>query len=186
MIITRRIPSRFTCPDLPELRAMRRAATQRTSPRAERAIEPSAMREQLKNPAASVGNRAPAHGGEGSGGVLSSVCSSLPLAADRARKPPTLSSLTDEEHVGSLLRRTAARDPVRATTTAVDSRCSRRRSHNKLRELSEPQPQRRAVCRRRWRNNAFPFCQIRRRRRQPSEHRSERSEQSNRARWASS
>jgi Protein of unknown function (DUF664) len=31
------------------------------------------MREQLKNPAASVGNRAPAHGGEGSGGVLSSA-----------------------------------------------------------------------------------------------------------------
>jgi hypothetical protein len=86
------------------------------------------MREQLKNPAASVGNRAPAHGGEGSGGVLSSVYCSLPLAADRARKPPTLSSLTDEEHVGSLLRSTAARDPVRATTTAADSRCSRRRS----------------------------------------------------------
>jgi hypothetical protein len=38
------------------------------------------------------------------------------------------------------------------------------------------------ICRRRWRNNAFPFRQIRRRRRQPSEHRSERSEQSNRAR----
>src|SRR5829696_5727904 len=128
MIITKRIPSRFTCPDLPELRASTTAATQRRSPRAERAIEPSAMREQLKNPAASVGNRAPAHGGEGSGGVLSSVYCSLPLAADRARKPPTLSSLTDEEHVGSLLRSTAARDPVRATTTAADSRCSRRRS----------------------------------------------------------
>jgi hypothetical protein len=37
------------------------------------------------------------------------------------------------------------------------------------------------ICRRRWRNNAFPFRQIRRRRRQPSDHRSERSEQSNRA-----
>jgi hypothetical protein len=34
------------------------------------------------------------------------------------------------------------------------------------------------ICRRRWRNNAFPFRQIRRRRRQPSEHH-ERSEQSN-------
>jgi hypothetical protein len=33
--------------------------------------------------------------------------------------------------------------------------------------------------RRRWRNDAFPFRQIRRRRRQPSEHRRERSEQSN-------
>jgi len=40
------------------------------------------------------------------------------------------------------------------------------------------------ICRRRWRNNAFPFRQIRRRRRQPSEHRRERSEQSNRARRA--
>jgi len=30
------------------------------------------------------------------------------------------------------------------------------------------------ICRRRWRNNAFPFRQIRRRRRLPSEHRSER------------
>jgi hypothetical protein len=30
------------------------------------------------------------------------------------------------------------------------------------------------ICRRRWRNNALPFRQIRRRRRQPSEHRSER------------
>ncbi|MCE3276585.1 MAG: hypothetical protein K0R13_2440 [Propionibacteriaceae bacterium] len=55
-----------------------------------------------------------------SGGFLPS-CGSLPLAADRARKPPTLSSLTDVEHVGSLLRSTAARDPVRATTTAADS-----------------------------------------------------------------
>ena len=34
------------------------------------------------------------------------------------------------------------------------------------------------ICRRRWRDNAFPFRQIRRRRRQPSEHRSEQSEQS--------
>jgi hypothetical protein len=30
------------------------------------------------------------------------------------------------------------------------------------------------ICRRRWRNNAFPFRQIRRRRRQPSERRCER------------
>jgi hypothetical protein len=30
------------------------------------------------------------------------------------------------------------------------------------------------ICRRRWRNNAFPFRQLRRRRRYPSEHRSER------------
>jgi hypothetical protein len=45
---------------------------------------------------------------------------SLPLA-DRARKPPPLSSLADERRVGSLLRSTAARDPVRATTTAADS-----------------------------------------------------------------
>jgi ribosome-associated toxin RatA of RatAB toxin-antitoxin module len=30
------------------------------------------------------------------------------------------------------------------------------------------------ICRRRWRNNAFPFRQLRRRRRQPSEHRGER------------
>jgi hypothetical protein len=36
-------------------------------------------------------------------------------------KPPTLSSLVDEKRVGSLLRSTAARDPVRATTTAADS-----------------------------------------------------------------
>jgi hypothetical protein len=33
------------------------------------------------------------------------------------------------------------------------------------------------ICRRRWRNNAFPFCQIRRRRGNQAEHRSERSEQ---------
>jgi hypothetical protein len=45
------------------------------------------------------------------------ICS-LPLAADRAGKPPTLSSLADEKRVASLLRSTAARDPVRATTTA--------------------------------------------------------------------
>jgi hypothetical protein len=47
---------------------------------------------------------------------------SLPLAADRAGKPPTLSSLADEKHVGSLLRSTAPRDPVRATTTAAGSK----------------------------------------------------------------
>jgi hypothetical protein len=34
------------------------------------------------------------------------------LRADRAGKPPTLSSLADEKRVGSLLRSTAARDPV--------------------------------------------------------------------------
>ena len=34
------------------------------------------------------------------------------------------------------------------------------------------------ICRRRWRNNAFPFRQIRRRRGQPSEHRSEQIKQS--------
>jgi hypothetical protein len=33
------------------------------------------------------------------------------------------------------------------------------------------------ICRRSWRNNAFPFRQLRRRRRQPGEYRSERSEQ---------
>jgi hypothetical protein len=43
------------------------------------------------------------------------ICS-LPLAADRAGKPPPLSSLADEKRVDSLLRSTAARDPVRATT----------------------------------------------------------------------
>jgi len=37
-------------------------------------------------------------------------------------KPPTLSSLADEKRVGSHLRSTAARDPVRATTTAADSK----------------------------------------------------------------
>jgi hypothetical protein len=42
------------------------------------------------------------------------------------------------------------------------------------------------ICRRRWRDSAFPFCQVRRRRRQPSEHRSERREPSNTARCASS
>jgi hypothetical protein len=33
------------------------------------------------------------------------------------------------------------------------------------------------ICRRSWRNNAFPFRQLRPRRLQPGEHRSERSEQ---------
>jgi hypothetical protein len=47
---------------------------------------------------------------------------SLPLAVDRAGKPPTLSSLADEKRVDSLLRSTAARDPVRATTAAADSK----------------------------------------------------------------
>jgi len=70
---------------------------------------------------ASVGNRAPPRGGGESGGVFPLVDCSLPLAADRARKPPTLSSLADEKRVGSLLRSTAARDPVRVTTTAADS-----------------------------------------------------------------
>ncbi len=42
------------------------------------------------------------------------------------------------------------------------------------------------ICRKRWPNNAFPFRQLGRRRRQPSEHRSERSEQSDRARCARS
>jgi len=45
-------------------------------------------------------------------------CRSLRIALG---KPPTLSSLADERRVGSLLRSTAARDPVRATTTAAGS-----------------------------------------------------------------
>jgi hypothetical protein len=36
---------------------------------------------------------------------------SLPLAPDRASKPPTSSSLADEKRVYSLLLGTAARDP---------------------------------------------------------------------------
>jgi hypothetical protein len=67
------------------------------------------------------GNRAPPHGGEASRGDLPLFDCSLPLAADRAGKPPTLSSLADEKRVGSLLRSAAARDPVRATTTAAGS-----------------------------------------------------------------
>jgi hypothetical protein len=85
--------------------------------------------------------------------------------------------------------------PLRATTTATDhtARCAsslktqlraseiaRRRTKEKRVEalsdddgggLSMFAP---PVCRRRWRNNAFPFRQLRRRRRQPSEHRRER------------
>jgi hypothetical protein len=41
---------------------------------------------------------------------------SLPLAADRIGKPPTLSSLADEKRVGSLLLSTEACDPMRTTT----------------------------------------------------------------------
>src|SRR5215217_9138952 len=101
-------------------------ATQRTSPRAERAIrterdaraaeESSCERRESRAGARRRRERR----------CFSSVCCSLPLAADRARKPPTLSSLTDEEHVGSLLRSTAARGPVRATTTAATQRTSPR------------------------------------------------------------
>jgi hypothetical protein len=47
---------------------------------------------------------------------------SLPLAADRARKPPTLSSFADEKRVDSLLLSTAACDPGRATTTAAGTK----------------------------------------------------------------
>jgi hypothetical protein len=50
---------------------------------------------------------------------------SLPLAADRAGKAPTLSSLPDEKRVGSLLRSTAPRAPVRATTAADSTRDAR-------------------------------------------------------------
>jgi hypothetical protein len=46
---------------------------------------------------------------------------SLPLAADRARGAAYFVVAPDEEHVGSLLRSTAARDPVRATTKARGS-----------------------------------------------------------------
>jgi hypothetical protein len=46
-------------------------------------------------------------------------CGSLRIAPG---KPPTLSSLADDRRVGSLLRSTAARDPVRATTTTANSK----------------------------------------------------------------
>jgi hypothetical protein len=45
---------------------------------------------------------------------------SLPLAADRARRPPTLSSLADKKRIGSLLLNTAARDPVFNCRTSMD------------------------------------------------------------------
>ena len=51
------------------------------------------------------------------------------LAADRA-EPSTLSSLADQKRVGSLLRSTAPRDPVRATT-AADPRAMREQRPNK-------------------------------------------------------
>jgi two-component system, OmpR family, response regulator len=53
---------------------------------------------------------APQHGGARSGVRL--LRSLRSLRADRAGEPPTLSLLADERHVGSLLRSTAARDPV--------------------------------------------------------------------------
>ena len=61
-------------------------------------------------------------------------------------------------------------DPLqlRATTTAGDSRCSRRHLQEEMT------------------THAFPFPSAPRRRRQPSEHRSKRSEQSSTARCASS
>ena len=54
-------------------------------------------------------------GGRGMAIILERIycCDSLrSLRADRAWLPPTLSSLADEKRVGSLLRSTAARDPV--------------------------------------------------------------------------
>jgi hypothetical protein len=54
-------------------------------------------------------------------GVLPLFDCSLPLAADRAGKPPTLSLLADHMRVDSLLRSTAARDPMRAMTKSADS-----------------------------------------------------------------
>jgi hypothetical protein len=116
----------------------------------------------LTRTAASLGNRAPAHGarlarrcpGRASGKAaahkrqpqraeraickeraeafflcLIAGCRSLQIALG---KPSTLSSLADERHVSSLLRSTAARDPVRATTTAADSRGSCRRSPKQI------------------------------------------------------
>jgi hypothetical protein len=50
-------------------------------------------------------------------------------------KPPPLSSLADERRVGSLLRSTAARDPVRATTTAADSMRDARAARNTVKTL---------------------------------------------------
>jgi hypothetical protein len=49
----------------------------------------------------------------------------LQIGGANIAKPPTLSSLADEKRVDSLLRSTAARDPVRATTTADSKRDAR-------------------------------------------------------------
>src|SRR5687768_6182078 len=45
-------------------------------------------------------------------GARSGVQLLAPLAADRARNPPTSSSLADQKRVRSLLLSTSARDPV--------------------------------------------------------------------------
>jgi hypothetical protein len=64
---------------------------------------------------------------------------------------------------------------VGKSRTAVLRRNEQRRSFLYERRRSRRIPRfAPPICRRRWRNNAFPLRQLRRRRRQPSEHRSER------------
>jgi hypothetical protein len=98
---------------------------QRTSPRAERAIEQSAIARALQA---------------------------------RLRASGIARRRTEEERAEAFF-------PLRVTTTAADS------------SMFAP-----PICRRSLTEQRFPFRQLRRRRRQPSEHRRERSEQSNRAR----
>jgi hypothetical protein len=84
------------------------------------------------------------------GSVVDGVGLLAPLAADRAGKPPSSSSLADEKRVGSLLLSTAVRDPVldcslRSLRIALESRLLRRRSPTRSVSARSSSVRRRAI-----------------------------------------
>jgi len=81
------------------------------------------------------------------------------VAGLQARSAPAMFRAADLQEDMAEQRFSVPPDP---TKTAATQRTSRERSEQSNTAMFAP-----PICRRRWRNNAFPFHQIRRRRRQP-------------------
>src|SRR5215213_3659997 len=110
---------RFSVPSDPT----KTAATQRTSPRAESNQTERDARAAPKKPAASVGNRAPTHGGGVSGGVLplrttTTAADSTRDARAAPKKPAASVGNRAPTHGGGV---SGGVLPLRTTTTAADS-----------------------------------------------------------------
>ena len=108
---------------------------------------------------------------DGATGQIAALSSRI--RSERSEQSNTASNQTGDVRAAGLQEEMAAQRfsvPPDPTKTAATERTSQR-AERAIKEAMFAPP----GCRRRWRHNAFPFRQVRRRRRQQSGHRSERA-----------